>query len=662
MHACIKILILRVLENVYWTFIIIRSIDSMCGIAGYVDFNRSSDEVVLNKMTETLFHRGPDASGVQLIKGNNCQLGLGHRRLSIIDLTDGGKQPMNYDELWITFNGEIYNYKEIKIQLIEKGHQFKANSDTEVILHAYKEWGIECINKFIGMFAFFIYDEKNRRAYCVRDRAGIKPFFYYWKNDLFLFASELKAFHQHPKFEKKINLQAVAAFMQFGNVPSPNTIFNDCAKLQPGHYLEFNLEKKEFEIIKYWDVYDSYNKPKLKIDFEEAKTETEKILISAAEYRMVADVPIGVFLSGGYDSACLTALLQKGKKDKLKTYTIAVPDIGLNEAPYAKAVASYLGTEHKEFTCTSKDALDLIDELPYYYDEPFADSSAIPTTLVCKMAKKEVTVALSADAGDEVFAGYNRYDYMMKFGSKIKNTPLIFRKPMAGAMSLINADSIPYFNKKYNFHNRYEKLKSLLKDASDENLMMSLSRQFNDDELDKLFMKPTSSLVTRYTNTDLKKENYTSLSYMLAIDYQTYLVDDILQKVDRASMTASLEAREPYLDHRLIEWAAQLPDAFKYYKGEKKHILKEITHKYIPKSLMERPKMGFAIPIEKWMMNELKEKIIFYLNTKRIETQGVFNSQTVQTYVSKFMNGKKEYGVKIWYLLMFQMWHEKWME
>ena len=634
----------------------------MCGIVGYIDYNRDSNKSILHEMTETLFHRGPDGSGLEVISTDNFQIGLGHRRLSIIDLSEGGKQPMICDDHWITFNGEIYNYKEIKSELIEKGHQFKANSDTEVILHAYQEWGIACINKFLGMFAFVLYDIKNELAYCVRDRAGVKPFFYYWKNGIFLFASELKAFHQHPKFEKEINLDAVAAFMQFGNVPGSHTIFNDCEKLQPGHYLEFNLEKKQYSTIKYWDVYDSYNKPKLKIDFEEAKTETEKILISAAEYRMVADVPIGVFLSGGYDSACLTALLQSNKTEKLKTYTIAVPEIGLNEAPYAKAVANYLGTEHKEFTCTSKDALDLIDELPYYYDEPFADSSAIPTTLVCKMAKKEVTVALSADAGDEVFAGYNRYDYMMKFGSKIKNTPSIFRKPIAGTMNLIKADSIPYFNKKYNFHNRYEKLKSLLKDASDGNLMMSLSRQFNDEELNKLFVKSIHNLTTRYTNVDLENEYYTSLSYMLAIDYQTYLVDDILQKVDRASMTASLEAREPYLDHRLIEWAAQLPDSFKYYKGEKKHILKEITHKYIPKKMMERPKMGFAIPIEKWMMNELKEKISFYLETKRIEKQGIFNHQTVNMYVSKFMNGKKEYGVKIWYLLMFQMWHEKWME
>jgi len=633
----------------------------MCGIAGFIDFTNTTDELILSKLTQSLLHRGPDGSGQQLIQKQNFQIGLGHRRLSIIDLTETGKQPMHYNNAWLTFNGEIYNYKEIKNELIQNGHKFIGNSDTEVILHAYFQWGINCISRFIGMFAFVLYDGNNEQVYCVRDRAGIKPFFYYWNDGLFLFASELKAFHQHPHFKKELDIDAVAAFMQFGNVPTPYCIFKNCNKLSPGHYMEFNLQNSRFDIHQYWNVYDSYNKPKTKIDLEEAKIETERLLKSAADYRMIADVPIGVFLSGGYDSACLTALLQKNKSEKIKTYTIAVPNIGLNEAPYAKEVANHLGTDHHEYTCTAKDAINLIDDLPYYYDEPFADSSAIPTTLVCKMARKDVTVVLSADAGDEIFAGYNRYDYMMRFGSKIKNTPSLIRKPMAGFMDWINADHIPYLNRKYNFHNRYEKLKSLLKEPSDENLMMSLSRQFSDAELNNLFVNESSQKHTRYNSKDLSKETYSSLSYMMAIDYQTYLVDDILQKVDRASMTVSIEAREPYLDHRLIEWAAQLPDSFKYNNGIKKHILKEITHNYIPKAMMERPKMGFAIPIENWMTNELKAKVVYYLDSKRIEQQGIFNAKAVETYLRKFFGGKKEYGVKIWYLLMFQMWHERWI-
>lgn len=633
----------------------------MCGIAGFIDYNCSSNEGILSKMSESISHRGPDGFGNELIQHNSYQVGLGHRRLSIIDLTETGKQPMFFNNVWITFNGEVYNFNEIKTDLLRLGHEFKGHSDTEVILHAYSEWGINCVSKFIGMFAFVIYDTAKEFIYCVRDRAGIKPFYYYWDNGLFLFASELKAFHQHPSFKKELDLDAVAAFMQYGNVPTPHCIFKNTYKLNPGHYIQFNLAEAKYTDVEYWNVYDSYNRPKLKIDFEEAKIETEKLLKSAAEYRMIADVPVGVFLSGGYDSAGLTAILQKDKTEKLKTYTIAVPDIGLNEAPYANEVAKFLGTTHHEFTCTVNEAIDLIDDLPYFYDEPFADSSAIPTTLVCKMARKEVTVALSADAGDEVFAGYNRYDYMMKFGGKIKKTPNVVRKPTAKIMSWINADSIPYLRSKYNFHNRYEKLKGLLKDPSDENLMDSLNRQFSKLELESLFSSKVDKLVTSYNSTQLKSEYYSSLSYMMAIDYQTYLLDDILQKVDRASMTVSLEAREPYLDHRLIEFVAQLPDDYKYNKGVKKHILKEIVNKHIPKEMMERPKMGFAIPIDKWMQKELKEKVLFYLDYNRIKKQGIFNADVVSEYLTKFMQGKRELGNKIWYMLMFQMWHEKWM-
>lgn len=639
----------------------------MCGIAGFIDFKNHSEKQHLQNMTDALVHRGPDSAGYEWFNKPDFQLGLGHRRLSIIDLSSAGAQPMNLGSLWITFNGEIYNFNEIKEQLLQKGHAFKSHSDTEVILHAYTEWGKDCLQYFIGMFAFVIYDSEKQHLFCARDRAGIKPFFYYWHNHLFLFSSELKAFHQHPNFEKSLNHDAIASFIQYGHVPTPHCIFNHGHKLPPGHFLEFDIHElkmhpEKIKLHQYWNVYDSYNQPKLNIEFAEAIEETEKLLKSAADYRMVSDVPVGVFLSGGYDSACLTALLQSNRSEPLKTYTIAVPDIGLNEAPYAKDVASYLGTQHHEYACTSKEAINLIQHLPHFYDEPFGDSSAIPTTLVCQMARKEVTVALSADAGDELFAGYNRYDYMMKFGSKIKNTPSIIRKSIAGLMNQIPASSVPYFNKTYNFHNRYEKLKGLLKNPSDHHLMMSLSRQFHDDELNHLLKFAFKESENWYSSRELKKDHYTPLSYIMAIDYQTYLLDDILQKVDRASMTVSLEAREPYLDHRLIEWAAKLPDHFKYHKGVKKHILKEITHRYIPYHLMNRPKMGFAIPFENWMMNELKERVLYYLNPERLKKQGVFNADTVHKMTQQFMSGKKEYGLKIWYLLMFEMWHEHWME
>lgn len=633
----------------------------MCGITGFIDFTKKSSEEVLIKMCESLQHRGPDAQGIKLFQEAGAFIGLGHRRLSIIDLTEGANQPMFDKDLAIVFNGEVYNYREIQSELIDKGHTFKTQSDTEVILKAYEEWGQDCVTKFTGMFAFVIYDRGKNEIFAARDRAGVKPFFYYWHEGLFLFSSELKAFHKHPQFKKALNIDAVAAYMQFGNVPTPHCIFKKCFKLKPGHYFSVSLADQSIREKKYWDVYDAYNQPKLNLSFEEAKLETEKILKKAFDYRMVSDVPVGVFLSGGYDSTCVTALLQKDSSQKIKTFTIGVPDIGLNEAPHAKEIASQLNTDHTEFNCTQKEALELIDKLPYYYDEPFGDSSAIPTSLVCGLARNQVTVALSADGGDEVFAGYNRYDYLMKHGNLLNQIPSPLRKAAYGIMGSVSADKIPILKHKYNFHNRYEKLKSLLQDPSAENMMLSLSKQYNDKQLENLFKKNILPLETAYKSHQLKKEYYSPLSYMMAIDYQTYLVDDILQKVDRASMSVSLEAREPFIDQHIIEWAAQLPDSYKYHKGEKKYILKDIVHKYIPKSIMDRPKMGFAIPIENWLMKDLKVKVQYYLSEDKIERQEIFDVKAVKQLTDGFFSGKKELALKVWYLLMFQMWYEKWM-
>ncbi len=641
----------------------------MCGISGFIDFKKTSGIDILQSMTDTLYHRGPDGSGIELLANSHAQVGFGHRRLSIIDLSEHGKQPMQFQHLWICFNGEVYNYAEIKKELVELGHSFTGNSDTEVIIHSYAEWGEKCIDRFIGMFAFVIYDTQNNTVYCVRDRAGVKPFFYYFKDGLFLFSSELKSFHKHPRFKKELNKNSVAAFMQYGNVPTPHCIFSDCFKLKPGHTITFSLAENNIadrvlpeNQTQYWNVYDAYNKPKLTVDFETAKIETEALLSSACNYRMVADVPVGVFLSGGYDSTAVTALLQKDRTEKLKTFTISVPDIGLNEAEYARQTAGFLGTDHTEIECTQKDALDLISDLPYYYDEPFADSSAIPTTLVSIMARKQVTVALSADAGDEVFAGYNRYDYLMRYGKKLQSIPGFARIAMAELMNFVPANRIPVLKNKYNFPNRYEKLKSLLRDPSAEQMMLSLSQQYTEKQLTELLEFHPEKLITAYTSKELGNESFSPLSYMMAIDYQTYLVDDILQKVDRATMTASLEGREPFLDHRVIEYAAQLPNDYKYHNGIKKHIIREIVHNYIPKEKMDRPKMGFAIPLAAWMNNELKDMVNSYINEKSIKEQGLFNWEAVNRLKTAFFSGKSEYDFKLWYLLMFQMWYERWMK
>ncbi len=639
----------------------------MCAITGLFDTQNNSSEEILKQMTDTMIHRGPDGGKQVFFPIDTVQIGLGHRRLSIIDLTEGGTQPMEFAPYWICFNGEIYNFLSIKDELTALGHTFQSHSDTEMILHAYSEWGKACVEKFRGMFAFVIINIVTKDVFCVRDRAGVKPFYFYFDDGLFLFSSELKAFHKHPKFEKKIDLAAVEMFMQFGNVPAPHTIFENTFKLKPGHFIAFNLSDLHNKSISleqhaYWNVYDAYNQPKLDLSFEEAKKQTEIVLQEAFELRMVADVPVGVFLSGGFDSAAVTSLLQKDRTQQLKTFTIAVPDIGLNEAPYAKDVAKHLGTDHTEFECSHKEAIDLIDDLPYYYDEPFGDSSAIPTGLVAKVARQHVTVALSADAGDEVFAGYNRYDYLMRYGKKLNQVPPFIRNMMAGTMDMISADSIPVFKNKYNFANRYEKLKALLKNPSPEQMMWSLSSQFDEAALSRLLKNRKSLPLLAYNSKELSKENYSPLSYMMAVDYQTYLPDDILTKVDRATMRFSLEGREPFLDHKVIEWAAKLPDDFKYQNGVKKYILREIVHQYIPRELLDRPKMGFAIPYEKWMMEDLRSRVEDFLYDDTIEKQGIFNVAEVRNLKTQFLNGKKEFGLKTWYLLMFQMWFDRWMK
>ena len=630
----------------------------MCGIAGFIDFNGASSEPELEGMTHALEHRGPDGFGTFIHGTSSYKIGMGHRRLSILELSELGKQPMTWNEYTIVFNGEIYNFSEIKSELEKLGHSFLAESDTEMILHAYGEWKEKCLDRFIGMFSFVIFDSKKEAVFIARDRAGVKPLFVYHKNGLFLFASELKAFHKHPGFEKKINPQAVQAYLQYGSVPTPHCIFEHCSKLKPGHYVFSSLEDFKFNPVQYWNVYDYYNKPKLAISPEEAKKETEQLLRSACEYRMISDVPVGVFLSGGYDSTCVTTLLQKDRTEPLRTFTISVPDIGLNEAPYAREIAEKLQTNHTETECTAQEAIDLIAQLPYFFDEPFADSSAIPTTLVSKIAKQHVTVALSADGGDEVFAGYNRYEMILKYGEKLNRIPGFARKSMAGVMDLVSADSIPLLKNKYNFAQRYEKTKSILRNTSDQNIMLSVSQLFTEDQINQICTQKFEKLTTYFDSKELK--NYSPLAFAQAMDYQTYLLDDILQKVDRASMSVSLESREPLLDHRLIEYAAQLPDNLKFRDGSKKWLLKEIVHEYIPKSVMDRPKMGFAIPIESWLKNELRDLLETYLSEEKIRETGFFNWKEIEQLKMSFLAGRKEFGVKIWYLISYLMWFEKW--
>jgi asparagine synthase (glutamine-hydrolysing) len=612
-------------------------------------------------MTSALSHRGPDGEGCYIYECGEVAVGLGHRRLSIIDLSTSANQPMHYQGLHIIFNGEIYNYNEIRDELISLGHEFLTHSDTEVILHGWKQWGEKSIQKWRGMFAMALFDEMANELICIRDRPGVKPFYYYFHNGLFLFGSELKSLIAHPKFVKEINPEAVGSFLQYGYVSSPFCIFNHTHKLPPGHLLRYNLTTKTISLRRYWNVYDYYNRPKISINITDAIDETEKILTESFKYRMVADVPVGVFLSGGFDSTCVTALLQKHNSETIKTFTIGTTDPNLDEAPFARKIAQHLGTDHTEYYCTPSEALNVIPELPYFYDEPFADSSAIPTILVSRMARKKVTVALSADAGDEIFAGYNRYDYLQKHARKLQAMPRLMRNAMAGVMEAVPSESIPYFSTKYHFHSRYQKLRNLLRDPSAFQIMKSLSEVFNTREVTDVLSKEVIELPTSHNNNELLPQFYDSLSYMMAIDYQTYMVDDILQKVDRATMSVSLEGREPFLDQNIIEWAATLPSEYKYHHGNKKYILKQIVYKHVPKEMMDRKKMGFAIPVEKWLRDELRPLVEEYLSPGSLNTHKLFNSDYVVRLRSSFFGGRIDLYLKVWHLLMFQMWYNKWM-
>lgn len=634
----------------------------MCGIAGFVDFTAKSSKELVSRMIASIPHRGPDGQGEYFHESPDWQMGLGHRRLSIIDPNPSANQPMHYEGLHIVFNGEIYNYNEIRTELIKLGHQFQTHSDTEVILHSWRQWGEKAIEQWRGMFAIALFDENNQELICIRDRPGTKPFYYYHHNGIFLFGSELKALMAHPEFEKKISREAVAAFLQYASVPSPYCIFENTHKLPAGHLMRLNLVSRQISLKQYWNVYDHYNKPKLTISLPDAIKETERILFESFQYRMVADVPVGVFLSGGYDSTCITSLLQKNNSEKIKTFTIGITDNKMDEAPFAKRVANHLGTDHAEYYCTYKEALDIIPELPYYFDEPFADSSAIPTMLVSRLARQKITVALSGDGGDEIFAGYNRYDYINRYSSKLQAIPASLRKIAATIMARVSSENIPFLRDKPNFHSRYDKLKNLLNDPSTSELLKNLSQVFSEKELARYFADPVFVLSTAYSSTELKKEHYDPLSYMMAVDYQTYMIDDILHKVDRATMSASLEGREPFLDQNIIEWVAQLPSDYKYHQGQKKYILKEIVHKHVPREMMNRPKMGFAVPIANWLSHELKPLVTEYLNPTALSEHGLFNETEVTKLCNDFFNGHKANHVKIWYLLMFQMWYGKWMK
>jgi asparagine synthase (glutamine-hydrolysing) len=632
----------------------------MCGITGFIEKRKISEEEVLKNMANVLEHRGPDGMGTILFDQLSASVGLGHRRLSIIDLQESAGQPMHFKDWSIVFNGEIYNYQEIREELQQLGRTFKTNSDTEVVLQSFDEWGTASVQRFIGMFAFALLNKQQEKIWFFRDRAGVKPFYYYTDGQVFLFASELKAFHQYPGFKKQIDLGNAAQFIQYGYVLAPATIFKQTYKLKPGHFIEFSLKDFSYKEVFYWNIADAYNQPKLNISESEAIAETKKLLISACNYRMVADVPVGVFLSGGYDSSTVTAVLQHERTEKLKTFSIGFHEAEFNEAGYARKVAEYLKTDHTEYYCTIDDARKLITEIPQYWDEPFADASAIPTMLVSKLARDKVTVALSADAGDELFGGYTKYTSLLSINKKLGVIPKSLRKTAAGALKCIRPEQIPVLNKTYNYQTRYYKGIALLESAGIEQGLRSIACFFSDQEIRDLFQQPLDA-PDFLENIQLLEQDKDAISRLLNIDYQTYMVDDVLVKVDRATMSVSLEGREPLLDHRLSEWAAQLPSDLKIRNGQKKYILKQICHQYLPKEMMDRPKMGFGIPMVKWFEAEIESLVLKYLDKNYINKQGIFQQSAIDQVIGAYRKNNNANVYKLWNLLMFQLWYEKWM-
>jgi asparagine synthase (glutamine-hydrolysing) len=626
----------------------------MCGFTGYIDKKGVFGEDILRNMTDSLVHRGPDDAGYELLKADFGVAALGFRRLSILDLSEAGHQPMfNHDRsIAIMLNGEVYNFQELKQELISSGVVFKSTSDTEVVLKGYELKGIDFIHSLVGMYAITILDIPKKQLYLIKDRAGVKPLFYASYDGNIVWGSELKALRYHPAFRHATDVNALALYFQNGTIPAPYTIYQDCFKVKPGHYLQFDLTTEQFKSVKYWDVNDYYNQPNNTVSYEEAKQHTEELMTSAFKYRMIADVPVGVFLSGGYDSTAVAALLAKSF-GKINTFTIGFEEASYNEANYAEAVAKEIGTNHFTEICTIDEAKNIIPELPHIFDEPFGDSSAIPTTLVSRIAKKHVTVALSADAGDELFAGYPRHLKADSYLKKWSNKPSIVK----ALIPFLNAINL---NKNLTNANRVEKLIEFLNAKTNVEAFDSINKTFTAGEARLLLNANFKELNTVFNSGEKFSSKVSPLNQVLAVEYQTYLVDDILQKVDRATMSTSLEGREPFLDHRLIEFVATLPSEYKLQNGVGKRILKDIVHQYVPKSLLDRPKMGFGVPVSKWMQNDLKPLLMEVMGDEALKGNHLLNTIAVRHLREDYLAGKVHDFERLWFVFTYLQWFKKW--
>jgi asparagine synthase (glutamine-hydrolysing) len=648
----------------------------MCGIAGFLGGDWSDERAVralLDRMAATIRHRGPDRSDIWLDR--ESQVGFAHTRLSIIDLSNAGNQPMDSHSgrHVIIYNGEIYNHQAIREEIARTGTapNWNGHSDTETLLAAIELWGVRgALERAAGMFAFALWDRSERTLVLARDRLGEKPLYYGRSpgGEAFLFASELKAVAEHPQFQAEVDRDALTLLLRYGYVPAPFSIYRGIAKLAPGTFLSLSGARADPMVETYWsaaEVAERGAADPLRVEDAEAVDQLEALLDSAVGGQMLADVPLGAFLSGGVDSSTVVAVMQKLSSRPVKTFTIGFHEKGYDEAIHAKAVARHLGTDHTELYVTAEEARHVIPQLPQIYDEPFADSSQIPTHLVARLAREHVTVALSGDGGDEIFGGYNRYLLTSQLWNKIAAVPRPLRAAAAQAMTAMPRSAwnrfgelaggvLPKWANVDRLGDKVHKGAPLLGSADPSELYLGMVSLWRDAAQAVQGGSETLSLM----DSAARQLSLGPVERMMALDLVGYLPDDILVKVDRAAMAVSLETRVPYLDHRVVEFAWRLPMASKLRSGQGKWLLRQLLYRHVPKELIERPKMGFAIPLGDWLRGPLRDWAEDLLDERRLAEEGYFRAAPIRRLWTAHLAGRTDESARLWPVLMFQSWLE----